>query len=315
MLDVVRLIAAYAIVWLHTPLSLDFARATATGRFAVPFFTAAAVFLTWEGLVRQPRRSPRQYVRSRLLRIYVPFLAWSVIYLAFKAAKSLLLPGVPNDFPGVEVLWLGSFFHLWFMPFILVTTLAVFFCGRAVVGHAGRETATLVACLMLGWVIAWLPADRSSLTSNFCQLALDALPAAFWGIALAIVWQGGAARWLQRPQVGWAALALALLSTAIVAYLLRNRLAENLAGLGLLIFALADWRLKHLERLAHLGTLAYGIYLSHLLFIKTLQAVEAKLALPETIAIVLGVFALAAAASTMLAWCLSRSRWTSWLVG
>ena len=138
-MDILRLVAAYAIVWLHAPTGLDFARWTALGRFAVPFFTAAAVLLTWEGLVRQPRRSPAAYVRSRVSRIYVPFLAWSGIYLAFKGAKALLLPGAPNDFPGLEVFWLGSFFHLWFMPFILITTLAVFFAGRTIIGHPGAR--------------------------------------------------------------------------------------------------------------------------------------------------------------------------------
>ena len=315
MLDVMRLIAAYAIVWLHSPQSPDFARATAIGRFAVPFFTAAAVFLTWEGLARQLRRSAGQYFRSRFQRIYVPFMAWSAIYLAFKAAKSLLLPNQPNDFPGVDVLWLGSFYHLWFMPFILVATLAVFFLGRVVIGRGGRELASLAACLVLGWVIAWLPADRESLSVSFWQLAADALPAALWGIALAIAWQRGAADWLRRPGVGCVALAVTLLCMAVDAWLLRNRLAENLAGVAVLIFALADWRLPQLDRLARLGGLAYGIYLSHLLFIKTLQAALAKLAISETLAVVVGVFAVAAAASTLLAWWLSRSRWTRWLVG
>jgi peptidoglycan/LPS O-acetylase OafA/YrhL len=315
MLDVMRLIAAYAIVWLHSPQSPDFARATAIGRFAVPFFTAAAVFLTWEGLARQPRRSAGQYAKSRFQRIYVPFMAWSVIYLAFKASKAILLPNQPNDFPGVDVLWLGSFYHLWFMPFILVTTLTVFFLGRVVIGQGGRELASVPVCLILGWVIAWLPADRESLSVGFCQLAADALPAAFWGVGFAIAWQRGAANWLRRPSVGCAALAVAVLCLATDAWLLRNRLAENLAGVALLIFALADWRLPQLDRLARLGALAYGIYLSHLLFIKTLQAARAKLAIPETLMVVLGVFTIAAASSTLLAWCLSRSRWTRWLVG
>jgi hypothetical protein len=51
------------------------------------------------------------------------------------------------------------------------------------------------------------------------------------------------------------------------------------------------------------------------LFIKTLQSVAGKLAVPETVGVVLIVFAVSALGSTLLAWCLSRSRWTSWLVG
>ncbi len=315
MLDVVRLLAAYAIVWLHTPQSPDYAAATALGRFAVPFFTAAAVFLTWEGLVRQPARSGGQYTRGRLLRIYVPFLAWSAIYLAFKVVKARLLPDQPNDFPGFEVLWLGSFYHLWFMPFILATTLAVFFAGRAIVGRPVRETITLIACALAGWIIAWLPADRSSATVGFAQLAVDALPAALWGVALAIAWQKGAGPALRRSAVGLAAFVIAVALVALNVVLLRSRPVENLAGLAVLVFALADCRLPHLTRIARLGGLAYGIYLSHLLFIKALQAVASKLHLAETLPLVAGIFTLAALGSTFLSWLLARSRWTKWLVG
>jgi surface polysaccharide O-acyltransferase-like enzyme len=59
--------------------------------------------------------------------------------------------------------------------------------------------------------------------------------------------------------------------------------------------------------------LAYGIYLSHLLFIKTLEAVGSKLHVPLSLGSSLGIFVLAAAGSTLLAWLLARSRWTRWL--
>jgi peptidoglycan/LPS O-acetylase OafA/YrhL len=245
----------------------------------------------------------------------VPFLAWSGIYLAFKAVKALLLPNQPNDFPGLEVFWLGSFFHLWFMPFILVTTLAVYCLGRHVAGRPRREEIALFAVLVLGWQIAWLPVDRSQAVASFAQLATDALPAALWGVALAIARGRGAANFLRRPAAGYCALTAAVLLTALVFYLGRNRLVENLAGVALLVFALADWRMPRFERLARLGSLAYGIYLSHLLFIKVLHAVEAKLSVRETAAVMAGVFVLASIASTALAWALSRSRWTRWLVG
>ncbi len=73
------------------------------------------------------------------MRIYVPFLAWSVVYLVFKGAKALLLPGEPNDFPGVEFLWLGSFYHLWFMPFMLLVTLGVFCLARGVASSCQKR--------------------------------------------------------------------------------------------------------------------------------------------------------------------------------
>ena len=63
-----------------------------------------------------------------------------------------------------------------------------------------------------------------------------------------------------------------------------------------------------------LGGLAYGIYLSHFLFIKVAEAVGIKLGLPECWQWAVGIWLIAAVGSTLLAWTLSRSRLTRWLV-
>src|ERR1043165_5782748 len=118
--DAARLVAAYCIVWLHSLRSAELAPWNILGRFAVPFFAAAAVFFVIESVRHQPGRTFAEYARNRFRRIYVPFLAWSGIYLVFKLIKSLLVPDQPNDFPGIEALWTGTFFHLWFMPFVLI---------------------------------------------------------------------------------------------------------------------------------------------------------------------------------------------------
>src|SRR5688572_15822937 len=68
-LDAARFLAAVAIVWLHAPETPLLQR---TGnpltRPAVPFFTAAAVFLLVRGLLRDPNRSFIKYLRSRIVR-------------------------------------------------------------------------------------------------------------------------------------------------------------------------------------------------------------------------------------------------------
>ena len=264
-------------------------------------------------------RSGLEYGRSRVLRIYVPFLAWSGIYLAFKGVKALVLPGEPNDFPGVELLWLGSFYHLWFMPFVFLLTLVVFGLARAVAAGArpGRsavgETAVLVLAVLAGWQLALLPADRSAQSVGFGQLVLDALPSAAWALALAIPYCRGRVGWLRHRGVSLTCLAVAVALTVLLCGVGRSRLLENLSGVALLAFALGDWSGLWIERIARLGPLAYGIYLSHLLLIKTLEAIGPKLGLSPSLATSLAIFVLAAAGSTLLAWLLSRTRWTRWL--
>src|SRR5688572_165502 len=84
-LDFVRFLAAVAIVWLHAP-ELPVLERTGDPftRWAVPFFTAVATFLLIRALLRDPRRSFPAYITSRALRLYVPFLAWSVVYYVLR---------------------------------------------------------------------------------------------------------------------------------------------------------------------------------------------------------------------------------------
>lgn len=94
----------------------------------------------------------------------------------------------------------------------------------------------------------------------------------------------------------------------------RNALAENLAGLSCVLVALAPWSTRLLSRIGQMGPKAYGIYLSHLLFIKSAEAVLNKLHVPATPSLDVGVFALAVVGSTALSWVLARFRATRWLV-
>lgn len=310
MFDCLRLLAAVAIVWLHTPRSQELAGTGVVGRFAVPFFVFATIFFIWQGLVDKPGQKLRPYIRSRFVRIYLPFLAWSVVYLAFKAAKSMALPNQPNDFPGIEFLWSGSFYHLWFLPFIFVVSLVVFALGKQIVERPTVEVATAILCLAAGEGVALAP---SPLGGQF-ELAWNALPAVFWGITLAVAYHRGGAQWMQSRAATVLGLFVALCSIVWLCYQGRNSLAENLAGAGCTLVALAPESMAWLQRVGALGPLAYGIYLSHLLFIKSAEAVLNKLGIAATPLVDVGVFLLAVVGSTALAWALSRWKLTRWLV-
>jgi len=92
-----------------------------------------------------------------------------------------------------------------------------------------------------------------------------------------------------------------------------DSLAASLAGLGAMLVALAPGSNRWLLSAARLGPLAYGIYLSHFLFIKILEAAAAKLGLDISWQLDVCVFLASAVPSTLLAWWLSRWRPTRWL--
>lgn len=313
--DLGRLAAIYAIVWIHTPRSEMLAGTTSLGRFAIPFFVFAAIFFVFESLRRHPERTFGQYCKSRLLRIYVPFLAWSGIYLLFKGAKSLLLPDQPNEYPGIELLWKGSFYHLWFMPFILMVSLVAFLVAKMV--SPRRHWCPIVAllCFVAAVLLASLPLPMtpSEASREYLFLIFNATPAVLMGISLAIL-SGPAGKLFEHRGATLFGLLLFLGTMFGVFYLGRGRLPETFAGLGFMFMSLASMRTTWVVRFARLGRLAYGIFLSHLLLIKVAEAVASKIRVSTSWEVDLGIFLFAALGSTLLAWVLSQWSPTRWLV-
>ena len=308
--DIGRLLAAYAIVWLHTPRSATLEGTTVFGRFAVPFFVFATIFFVFESLRHHPERTFGRYTTGRILRIYVPFLAWCGIYLLFKGTKSLLLPSEPNVYPGIELLWTGSFYHLWFMPFILVVSLVAFLVAKVTLPSPRTGNAVATACFVVGVALAALPLP---MTDEYEYLIFNATPAVLIGLSLAIVY-GPCGKLIERRVTTFVGLVLFAGTMIALGYADRDRLLETFAGLGFTLVALAPLQNAWAARIARFGGLAYGIYLSHLLLIKTAEAVTKKVGIESGWELDLGIFLFAAAGSTLLAWLLSKCSLTKWLV-
>ena len=315
LLDVSRLAAAYAILWMHNITAPELVDSAALGRFAVPLFTLATIFLVFEGVARNPLRDWRQYVPARCARLYLPFLAWTGIYLAFKLVKGRLLPGEPNDYPGVEVLWLGSAGHLWFLPFILAVNLLAFGVARAIERRPGAAPITLAVMLVAGWLLVVLPSPAWLATRPlYAELVANALPVVAWGIALSIAWRLLGVRFMEHRAAAPVGVLVFAACTAWVWHFGRCRLAESLAGLGMLAIAMGPVEDPRVVRLGRAGALAYGIYLCHYLWFKVFEAMAAKAGFTSSWQRDAVLFLCCAAASTLLAWSLARWRWTRWLV-
>lgn len=312
--DVARLAAAYAIVWLHTPRSPFLAETTVFARFAVPFFVFATVFFTFDSLARHPNRRFVEYAKGRFRRIYVPFLAWSAVYLAFKGAKSVLLPDQPNAYPGVEILWTGSFYHLWFMPFIFVVSLAAFLTARLVPRYPSAETAVglfagLAAVVVASLRLPMVPAEESR---EYAFLLLNAAPSVLGGVAFAVAYRRFGKGW-ETPAATMHGVLLFAAASAGLWFLGRDRMLETIAGFGFFLIALCPTGGASLSRAAALGSLAYGIYLAHLLFVKIAEALATKFDLAVAWYVDIAVFLFAAIGSTLAAALLARFRATRWM--
>lgn len=337
LVDLGRLAAAYAIVWLHTARSTTMVLSVSWTRFAVPFFAATAAYLVVIGATRAPQRTLAEYLPARLRRVFGPFIVWNLVYLAFKWAKWRALPEQPNDFPWAEILVFGSAYHLWFLPFIGLVSLALFAAARVAMLTRARGLVigglSLVGCgiaMCAGSVSAGpaTGADASTWSAwPAWSFAWNCLPATLWGAALALANSHGVSGDVfsgkRRPGAqAFAWLTFALLEVCLAWYG-RQVLLENLAGLALLYAALglrvgrddAPRRLRLANVAAVCGTLAMGVYLAHVLIIKTCEAIATRCQTPITPALDVSVFLLAAGGGTGLAWLLGRWKCTRWLLG
>ena len=154
-------------------------------------------------------RTVAAYARSRLMRIYVPFLAWSGIYLAFKGAKAIAASRRAERFSRASTfvarLVLSSVVHAVCLAGDAGGLLpgAMRCAGRARWPRSMASAGPGPVALIAGCVgLALLPADRSARrASALGELALDALPSACWGLALAHRLVPG--RGVAQRRLGW----------------------------------------------------------------------------------------------------------------
>lgn len=127
--DLGRAIAAFAVVVIHSTAAGDAPVAGAAvnlrevANFAVPFFLATSAVFSVKSIA--PTRSAWSITRQRLTRLLVPYAAWTVIYIALKAASAALaddpdrIDSLFRD-PGRLVLLGGASLQLYFLPMLAV---------------------------------------------------------------------------------------------------------------------------------------------------------------------------------------------------
>lgn len=315
MANPLKVLAAYGIVWIHVPQSAAAVKTIAMMRFAVPFFVAISVFFVLYANLTKPPRSLAGYLGTRARRIYVPFLAWSGIYLCFKWVKLFVTPDQPNDFPGWEVWFVGSAYHLWFLPFIFVVSVLYFFVAQTIRQRPEAIFPASVCLLAAGGLMAYV-ADHSAQLPllDGLRYMLQALPAALWSGCLTLLYCRGNWRQLIDPTTTCIALAIFLACLSVSLSDDRKIWAECTSGIALLVVACGSSVPRGVRHLEPLAQFAYGIYLSHLLVIKVLEVGYKKLNCTSSWELDVATFMITACASTLLTFLLHRSRYSRWLV-
>ncbi|MCA9151846.1 MAG: hypothetical protein KDA92_21230, partial [Planctomycetales bacterium] len=112
-----------------------------------------------------------------------------------------------------------------------------------------------------------------------------------------------------------AAATVVVLSTWALWNQPRSGIWEGLAGNAFLYLAIDPITLRWSQVVARFAPLSYGVYLSHLLFLKVAESAAQKLGWSASPTLDLACFLGAASGSLALSFLLARSRWTRWAIG
>jgi len=296
--DLFRVLGILAVIGLHVGYQVDpaaigqrFDGAALVGqleRFAVPMFFVLSGYFWAAKCAHAGDCWPRALALAR--RLLLLFACWCAIYAAFDIAAAALRQGSPMQGLAVvaarhtgplTLLLQGTRVHLWFLPALAGAALvsgALLARGRwrwlallaalaYLTGLAGKAYAPVLG---LSWHFNFRNGPFFSLAPFAAGIALRRIgPSRAWLARGALIAVAGLA--LQLCEVGW-------LHRAWGASLEQDYVFGTFAyGLGIAMVALSGAGPQRMGRLAAVGALTLGIYLSHYLFIGLLYPLDAML--------------------------------------
>ena len=276
-IDAGRFVMAFLVVTLHS-LPHGGVDASIVGmacRCAVPFFLIASGYLQ-----KPPERFYADVLTRPLSRLLPIYLFWMVVYYAVAGLSGIR----PVHLDVRDLISGGTAFHLWFLP-ALGVALVLVPSGARVLGL--RTTGLACAALAAAAIAFSTYHDVLHLPGSARRGGLMVAPL--------LVFIG---HWLARHRISASLPTAAALAVAGFAVMLceelwiGHRLGLPLDdhdfsigtfayGAGVFLFARALPEGAAVRRLASLGTGALGIYVTHVLFVWGLDAVDPGATLPE----------------------------------
>jgi surface polysaccharide O-acyltransferase-like enzyme len=221
----------------------------------------------------QPNYSERWlvYFRQKMVRLYVPFLFWTGLYLVLRLAKHRFSGGGSAIDLSPAIFLNGSAEHLWFLPFALLLALLCYPVGIVLrrVHFPGR---ILISCVAIVFAILIsvtpCPVEMRPIenpVSYFLGLSWDALPAGLLAIpaTLALAHISRTIRWVALGV--WVAASIANLLFGV------HPLVCAVAGTALLWALGGDATGLVPKPLLALASFSFAIYLIHVAFVEAFQ--------------------------------------------
>ncbi len=322
-IDILRLVAALSIVFVHAAEAPRLEGFKNFWRFPVPFFLFASLYFQMLSFRTHPDRPTFAYIGRRFSRLYLPFLAWCVIYTVARNVKRVSMINLSPIDLHPSLLWKGTEYHLWFLPFLLLSSMALVAITAPVLRFDRRLRWPLIVLFVaagIAFAILPMPSSWDELFDNPTYAYVQwwrALPAACGAIAFCLFMAAGEKNYKITKPVAIAGMLLAITCGIIQAIHGPQMIARMFTGLGCILLALAPWDTSTAVRagLARLGRYGYGIYLNHVFCVELIHSLSRKLDIPPSIGLDLLNFFLSITVSMLIAWRLSKIKKLAWLNG
>lgn len=273
MFDAMRVIAGFSVVFMHTPQVGPWERIARAQRFGVALFVTAAIILLWRSLQRRPEQTFGEYAVRRCQRLGVPLILWSLIYAAFYWANQRFLGGRNDVDFGLGFLLGGAAIHLWFLPFLLVVCILAFPLLKFAARYPDMRywlCAVLVLCAVASLFLPFKFPGYDRGVRIFLEQSLWSVPTALAGLAIAMVLPKRIPE-SATPFI-FAIGGAVYLAACYAAYRgISTPVIQAFKAIAVTSIALAPWSPRIVQKLAVFGTLSFGVYLVHLLFVTTLR--------------------------------------------
>lgn len=181
-LEVLKLIACFGIVVFHLGLP-----GSTVGYAGLPVFMLVTTALLVPAAAERPWRP---FVAAKLRRLLWPWLAWSLLYALLQGQLALMQGRSFWSWPEPSMLLVGTYPHLWYLPFAALVTLGVGGCvhqaGRLATSPRQVAAWSLVAAALIPVCSHWLQQGPGAPFSQW----LFVTPAIAFGIACSGVPRG-----------------------------------------------------------------------------------------------------------------------------
>lgn len=254
-----RIIASFGVILIHiSPSSAMGERLSSLfWVFSVSFFLIASIKFF---VVNLPRKAPLLLLNGLVSRIGIPFLMWTILYVALFYAKDFITKEVrPHDWLGVWI-YGQSAVHLYFLPMLASMLLLALFVYQSF--KPSRLKPIFVLCASLVTVVMYVGYSMDYTGWRY----LPAFPLFLIFGSLACLYGEPLRKSRAALIVGVALLVVAILAKQLDSdfNIAGVQVSFVLGGGGFYLMSL------HLPKIAptFIGSATYGVYLSHFMFLE-----------------------------------------------